>query len=74
MSIKPRLNRFDLTMIVISLVIGMGIFASPAVVAQKSRKRMGIFRGMDIRRTGNFVRSFNFCGDRRKVPQYGWFL
>lgn len=36
MSIKPRLNRFDLTMIVISLVIGMGIFASPAVVATKS--------------------------------------
>ncbi|MES2111764.1 MAG: hypothetical protein V4577_23600 [Bacteroidota bacterium] len=25
--IKPKLNRFDLTMIVISLVIGMGIFA-----------------------------------------------
>lgn len=36
MSIKPRLNRFDLTMIVISLVIGMGIFASPAVVAAKA--------------------------------------
>ena len=33
MSIKPRLNRFDLTMIVISLVIGMGIFATPSVVA-----------------------------------------
>ncbi|MDB5025052.1 MAG: amino acid permease [Mucilaginibacter sp.] len=36
MSIKPRLNRFDLTMIVISLVIGMGIFASPAVVATEA--------------------------------------
>jgi APA family basic amino acid/polyamine antiporter len=36
MSIKPRLNRFELTMIVISLVIGMGIFASPAVVATKA--------------------------------------
>jgi APA family basic amino acid/polyamine antiporter len=36
MSIKPRLNRFDLTIIVISLVIGMGIFASPAVVAIKA--------------------------------------
>lgn len=36
MSIKPRLNRFDLTIIVISLVIGMGIFASPAVVATKA--------------------------------------
>src|SRR5476651_602048 len=36
MSIKPRLNRFELTMIVISLVIGMGIFASPSVVATKA--------------------------------------
>ena len=33
MSISPRLNRFDLTMIVISLVIGMGIFAAPSDVA-----------------------------------------
>jgi len=36
MSIKPKLNRFDLTMIVISLVIGMGIFATPSDVANKA--------------------------------------
>ena len=36
MSINPRLNRFDLTMIVISLVIGMGIFATPSEVAVKA--------------------------------------
>ncbi len=36
MSIKPRLSRFDLTMIVISLVIGMGIFKAPSVVAIKA--------------------------------------
>jgi APA family basic amino acid/polyamine antiporter len=36
MSIKPKLNRFDLTMIVISLVIGMGIFATPSEVAIKA--------------------------------------
>lgn len=33
MGIIPKLNRFDLSMIVISLVIGMGIFATPAQVA-----------------------------------------
>ncbi len=33
MSIKPKLNRFDLTMIVIGLVIGLGIFATPGDVA-----------------------------------------
>lgn len=36
MSIKPLLNRFDLTMIVISLVVGMGIFKTPADVAIKA--------------------------------------
>ena len=36
MSIQPKLNRFDLTMIVISLVIGMGIFATPSEVANKA--------------------------------------
>lgn len=36
MSIQPKLNRFDLTMIVISLVIGMGIFATPSEVAVKA--------------------------------------
>ena len=35
MSIKPRLNRLDLTMIVISLVIGMGIFATPSDTAKE---------------------------------------
>ena len=36
MSITPKLNRFDLSMIVISLVIGMGIFATPGEVATSS--------------------------------------
>ncbi|MGE0770337.1 MAG: APC family permease [Cyclobacteriaceae bacterium] len=37
MSIKPRLGLFDLTMIVVSLVIGMGIFRTPVEVAQKAQ-------------------------------------
>lgn len=36
MSITPKLTRFDLSMIVVSLVIGMGIFAAPAEVAKTS--------------------------------------
>jgi len=35
MSIKPSLSRLDLTMIVISLVIGMGIFATPSDTAKE---------------------------------------
>jgi len=36
LSIKPKLGQFDLTMIVVSLVIGMGIFRTPVEVAQKA--------------------------------------
>jgi APA family basic amino acid/polyamine antiporter len=35
-AIKPKLAQFDLTMIVVSLVIGMGIFRTPVEVAQKA--------------------------------------
>lgn len=34
--IKPKLALFDLTMIVVSLVVGMGIFRTPVEVARKS--------------------------------------
>ncbi len=37
MSIKPKLGVFDLTMIVVSLVIGLGIFRTPVEVAQKAQ-------------------------------------
>ena len=36
MQLKPKLNYFDLTMIVISLVIGIGIFRVPSSIAQKA--------------------------------------
>ena len=34
--IQPKLSVFDLTMIVVSLVIGVGIFRTPAIVAQSA--------------------------------------
>lgn len=34
--IKPKLGLFDLTMIVVSLVIGVGIFRTPSIVAEKA--------------------------------------
>ena len=40
--IQPKLTVFDLTMIVVSLVIGVGIFRTPAIVAQ-SAGSPGIF-------------------------------
>jgi basic amino acid/polyamine antiporter, APA family len=35
-SIKPKLGLFDLTMIVVSLVIGMGMLRTPVEVANKA--------------------------------------
>lgn len=37
MAIKPRLNTFDLTMIVVSVVIGTGIFRTPVEIALKAQ-------------------------------------
>ncbi|MEJ0055377.1 MAG: amino acid permease [Bacteroidota bacterium] len=37
MPIKPKLNTFDLTMIVVSVVIGTGIFRTPVEIAQKAQ-------------------------------------
>jgi len=34
MNLSPKLSGFDLSMIVVSLVIGMGIFATPGQVAR----------------------------------------
>jgi basic amino acid/polyamine antiporter, APA family len=42
-SIKPKLGLFDLTMIIVSLVIGIGIFRSPAIVAQKAGSPLVFF-------------------------------
>ena len=36
MPIKAKLTTFDTTMVVVSLVIGIGIFRTPAMVAQAS--------------------------------------
>jgi basic amino acid/polyamine antiporter, APA family len=43
MSSKPKLKYFDLTMIVISLVIGMGIFRTPVNVARDAPSEFSFF-------------------------------
>ncbi|HTA81660.1 MAG TPA: amino acid permease, partial [Bacteroidia bacterium] len=36
MAIRSKLSRFDLTMLIVSFVIGIGIFQTPALVAEKA--------------------------------------
>ena len=43
MSIKPKLGYFDMTMIIVSLVIGIGIFRTPAIVADKAGSPLMFF-------------------------------
>jgi basic amino acid/polyamine antiporter, APA family len=43
MAIKAKLTTFDTTMIVVSLVIGIGIFRTPAMVAAKAGPRPAVF-------------------------------
>jgi len=40
--IEPRLSAFDATMVVVSLVIGIGIFRTPAVVAARAGSSAGV--------------------------------
>ncbi|SDD20206.1 serine/threonine exchange transporter, LAT family [Mucilaginibacter pineti] len=56
MNITPKLTRFDLSMIVISLVIGMGIFATPGEVAKNSGNTLLYFAAWLF---GGFV---SWCG------------
>lgn len=43
MSIKPKLGFFDLTMIIVSMVIGIGIFRNPSIIAQHAGKETIFF-------------------------------
>ena len=43
MSIKPKLNFLDITMAVVSLVIGIGIFRTPSIVAQNTGNTLLFF-------------------------------
>ena len=56
MSIQPKLKQFDLTMIVVSLVIGVGIFRTPAIVAESAGKEWIFFAAWIF---GGFI---SICG------------
>lgn len=43
MTIRPTLRLFDVTMIVVSMVIGIGIFRNPAIVAQQAGTEFNFF-------------------------------
>lgn len=73
MSIKPRLGVFDLTMIVVSLVIGMGIFRTPVEVAQKAQLPVIFFTAWILGGVVSFCGALTFAEIGSRYPVAGGF-
>src|ERR1700722_10940073 len=71
--IKPRLNILDLTMIVAGLVIGMGIFRVPAVVAQKAGIPLIFFLAWITGGVVSFIGALTFAEIGSRYPVAGGF-
>jgi len=70
MPIKARLTTFDTTMIVVSLVIGIGIFRTPAMVASASAKPVLFFAAWLLGGAISFLGALTFAeiGSRFNKP------
>jgi len=73
MTFKPKLTRFDLSMIVISLVVGMGIFASPPVVARNTNNVYLYFGAWLIGGIVSVCGSLTFAEIGSRYPTTGGF-
>jgi len=73
MSLKPKLTRFDLSMIVIGLVVGMGIFASPPVVARNTNNIYLYFGAWLIGGIVSLCGSLTFAEIGSRYPTTGGF-
>lgn len=70
MSIKAKLGTFDATMIVVSLIIGIGIFRTPAMVAASSRTPFLFFAAWGLGGFASFLGAIIFAeiGSRFTKP------
>jgi len=70
MGIKPKLRTFDLSMIVVSLVIGIGIFRTPTLVAQSAQTPFIFFMAWIIGGLVSICGALTFAeiGSRYPVP------
>ena len=71
--IKPQLKTFDLTMIVIGLVIGMGIFRVPAEVAAKAGVPILFFGAWITGAVVSFIGALTFAEIGSRYPVAGGF-
>ena len=73
MSIKPRLGFFDLTMIIVSMVIGVGIFKTPAIVAEKAGSPLLFFLAWAIGGIISLFGALTFAEIGSRMPVAGGF-
>lgn len=73
MPIKPKLGLFDLTMIVVSLVIGMGIFRTPVEVAQKAHVPLVFFAAWIMGAVVSLFGALTFAEIGSRYPVAGGF-
>ena len=74
MTIKAKLTTFDATMIVVSLIIGIGIFRTPAMVAAAAKTPAALLRRLGPRRPDQPHRRPDLRRDRRPLRQAGQLL
>ena len=68
-TIKPKLGVFDLSIIVISLVIGMGIFRTPSEVASKAGTPEIFFLAWTVGAIVSFFGALTFAEIGLRIPQ-----
>jgi APA family basic amino acid/polyamine antiporter len=73
MSIQPKLGKWDLTMIVINLVIGVGIFRSPQMVAKDAQILPIFFAAWVIGGIVSFCGALTFAEIGARYPSAGGF-
>ncbi|MFI5164526.1 MAG: APC family permease [Bacteroidia bacterium] len=71
--IQPRLKTFDLSMIVVGLVIGMGIFRTPPEVAQKAGIPTIFFLAWILGAAISFIGALTFAEIGSRFPAAGGF-
>ena len=69
--IEPRLTAFDTTMVVVSLVIGIGIFRAPQVVASAAGSTPVFFAAWTLGGLVSLVGALTFAEIGSRVPRAG---
>lgn len=70
-TIRPQLRMFDLTVIVVGLVIGMGIFGTPPEVAQKAQLPTIFFLAWGVGTFISFIGALTFAEIGSRLPAAG---